>query len=162
MVEQPPGPVEPEILAGLGTVVSRWTYVDWYMAEFLSFLLQANPAFMYVVTANVSASTVSDWIRTLLRVRHIPNEPPEEIMSLLVDIDRIRGQRNALVHGLWRPHVSGSAVVQTVKWDRSEVVKDELVTRADLYELVMEIGEVTGKLQRIAEQYGFPVMPQQS
>jgi hypothetical protein len=136
-------PVEPEILAGLGTVVSRWSYVDAYMAEFLAFLLQANPALMYVVTANVSASTVSDWIRTLLRVKHIPNEPPEEIMSLLADIDRIRGERNALVHGLWTPHVSGSAEVQTVKWDRSEIVKVELVTRSDLDELVIDIAEVT-------------------
>ena len=132
------------------------------MAEFLAFLLQASPALMYVVTASVSASTVSDWIRTLLRARHIPNEPPEEIMSLLTDIDRIRGERNALVHGLWRSHVSGSALVQTVKWDRSEVVKDELVTRTDLDELIMEVGEVTGKLQGIAKQYGFPVMPQKS
>jgi hypothetical protein len=153
-VEQPPGPTEPEILAGLGTVVSRWSYVDGFMAEFLSFLLQANPALMYVLTADVSASTVSDWIRTLLRVRHIPNEPPEEIMSLLADIDRIRGQRNALVHGLWTRYVSGSAAVQTVKWDRSEVVKVELVTRADLDELVMDIAEVTRKLLGIAERYG--------
>jgi len=157
MVEQPPALVEPELLVGLGTVVSRWSYVDMFMAEFLSFLLQANPGFMYVVTANVSASTVSDWIRTLLQARHIPNEPPEEIMSLLVDIDRIRGERNALVHGLWRPHVTGSALVQTVRWNRSEIVKDEVVTRADLDDLITNIGEVMGKLLGLGERYGFPV-----
>jgi hypothetical protein len=99
-----------------------------------------------------------------LPVSHIRNEPLEEIISLLADIDRIRGERNALVHGLWKPHVSGSATVQTVKWSRSEVIKDELVTRADLDELVADIGKVTGKLHEIGKRYGFgfPVMPQQS
>jgi len=157
-----PDPIEPELLSRLGMIVYRWSYVEMLMAEFLSFLLKADPALMYVVTENVSTSTVADWIRTLLIVRHIPHEPPAEIMELLKTVDGLRGERNSLVHGLWSPgHVAGSAEIQSVRWERSEVVKTELVTLADLDELSIEIAEATSELIALGQRYGFPAAPKQ-
>lgn len=148
------------LMMGLGTVIARWAYVDQLMAEFLSFLVQGNPALMYVVTNNVSASTVSEWIRTLLRVRYVNSEPPSEIMALLTTVDELRSERNALAHGLWTPHSPEAAEVQTVRWERSEVIKIELVTKADLEHLAQDIDDAIDAIAALGKRYGFPVMPE--
>jgi hypothetical protein len=160
MPYQPPKPVAAPLLAGLGLVITRWAYIDFLMGEFLSFLLEANPAMMYVVTGNVSASTISDWIRTILAARYIPDDPPAEIMALLTTIDELRAERNGMVHGLWeRGNVPGTALVQTVRWERTEILKTELTTKGDLKELAILIDAAGDGLVAIGRRYGFPVMP---
>jgi hypothetical protein len=114
---------------------------------------------MYAITNSVSASTVSGWIRTLLAARYGDDDPPAEIMALLDNVDRLRMERNTLVHGLWSPHVPGAAEVQTIRWNRREVVKGEIVTASDLDHLVREIDEVADMLADLGRRYGFPVMP---
>jgi len=161
MPYQPPKPPASPLLAVLGLIVSRWAYIDFLMGEFLGFLLQANPALMYVITGNVSASTISDWIRTLLAIRYMPNEPPEDIMSLLNIIDELRAERNTVVHGLWeRGNVPGTALVQTVRWERAEVLKTELTTKGDLKELAVLIDAAGDDLVAVGRRYGFPALPE--
>jgi hypothetical protein len=150
-------PVEPDLMAGLGTVIAQWAYVDQLMGEFLSFLVEGNPALMYVITNNVSASTISDWIRTLLRVKYDGEDP--EVTTLLSSVDGLRRERNALAHGLWSPHVPGAAQVQTIRWERREVIKIDLVTVDDLRELAHDIDEAGRGLARLGQRYGFPIMP---
>ncbi len=154
-----PTHIEADLMAGLGTVVSQWAYIDYLMGEFVAFLVEGNPASMYVITNNVSASTISDWCRTLLPVRYEDDESLDEIRSLLSDIDRLRAERNALAHGLWSPHVPGAAKVQTVRWDRSEVIKVDLVTASDLKELAHDIDEAGNALAALGRHLGFPKLP---
>jgi hypothetical protein len=154
-----PAHIEADLMAGLGTVVSQWAYIDYLMGEFVAFLVDGNPALMYVITNNVSASTLADWARTLLPVKYQADESIDEIRSLLGEIDRLRAERNALAHGLWSPHVPGSANVQTVRWERSEVIKIELVTVRDLEELAHDIDEAGNALAALGRRLGFPKMP---
>jgi hypothetical protein len=158
MSDAPPH-ADAALMTGLGTVIARWAYVDQLMGEFLSFLAQGNPALMYVITNNVSGSTIADWIRTLLVARYSGEEPPKEITDLLTSIDDIRRERNALVHGLWSPHAPDVAEVQTIRWERREIVKIELVTKADLEHLVHDIDDAIDALAALGKRYGFPVMP---
>jgi hypothetical protein len=151
-----PAVVEADLMTGLGTIVARWAYVDQLMGEFLSFLVEGNSALMYVITNNVSANTVSDWIRTLLRVQYDGEDP--DVISLLTRVDELRRDRNTLVHGLWLPHVPGAAQVQTIRWERSEVIKIEIVTVRDLEHLAHEIDDVGKELASLGQRYGFAVM----
>jgi hypothetical protein len=114
---------------------------------------------MHAVTANVSSATVTNWCRTLLRVHHHPDEPPADIMELLDTIDGLRGERNALVHGLWKFDEPGTAIVQTIKLDRSPVINQQVVTLADLHELTLAIGEAKNAFDELGERLGFPRMP---
>jgi hypothetical protein len=129
------------------------------MGEFLSFLVKGNPALMYVITNNVSGSTIANWIRTLLVVLHGDEELPKDITDLIATIDELRHERNALVHGLWSPHAPAVAEVQTIRWERREVIKIELVTKADLEHLAHDIDDAIGALAALGRRYGFPMMP---
>jgi hypothetical protein len=151
-----PAHVEADLTLGLGTIITGWAHIDQCMGEFLSFLVEGNPALMYVITNNVSASTISGWIRTLLRVKYDGEDP--EVMNLLDRVDELRRERNALAHGLWSPHVPGAAQVQTIRWERREV-KIEIVTLSDLKELAHDIDEAGKALASLGQRYGFPVMP---
>lgn len=154
-----PQQIEADLMVGLGTVVSQWAYIDYLMGEFVAFLVGGNPALMYVITNNVSASTLTDWVRTLLPAAYEDDESIDEIRSLLSDIDRLRGERNALAHGLWSPHIPGAANVQTVRWERAEIVKIELVTVGDLEALAHDIDEAGNGLVALGRRLGFPKMP---
>lgn len=156
-----PAHTEADLMTGLGTIVTRWTYIDHLMGEFLSFLVEGKPALMYVITNNVSARTISEWIRTLLPLR-FEESALGELTELLTKIDDLRRERNALVHGLWSPHTPGSAEVQTIRWERREVIKVEFVTIGDLKELAGDIDEAIKALASLGQRYGFPIMPEQT
>jgi hypothetical protein len=57
------------LMERLGGVVILFAYVEQWLNEFLAHLLEGNSALMHAVTANVSSATVTNWCRTLLRVR---------------------------------------------------------------------------------------------
>jgi hypothetical protein len=144
------------LMERLGSIVILWTYVEQWLNELLTYLLEANPALMHTITVNVSSSTIADWVRTLLRAHSYPAQPEAEIMELLRSIDELRGERNALIHGAWTFDEPGTAVVQTIKLDRSPVVNELVVTLADLHELAIEIGEAKNALAALGQRFGFP------
>ena len=147
------------LLAGLGGIVMLFSRVEGWLNEYLAHLLQAKSALMHAVTVNVSNATITDWIRVLLRVKHHPGEPPDEIMQLLTTVDELRSERNTLVHGMWTFGEPGTAVVQTIRLDRSPVIRQLLVTIADLEELSGAITEATNALSKLGAREGFPHMP---
>lgn len=159
MVENP-YKVEPEILAKLGEIVAEWGYVEMMVGELVAFLVSADPALMYIITNNFSASTLSDWARTLLRVRSMPDDPPKEVTDILAEADELRAERNALVHGLWSPHTKGAATVQTLKWERAEVIKVEVVTLADLDDFLLRAMALRESLFDLRTRWGFPAIPE--
>jgi hypothetical protein len=81
------------------------------------------------------------------------------IGSANVEADRIKTaseDRNAYVHGVWQngPEPK-TATVQTVRLNRAEIVRDELVTCADLTDLAAEIEDITQELRELARRLGF-------
>lgn len=144
----------------LGGIVIIWAYLEQWLNEFLAHLLESKSALMHTITGNVSSATITDWCRTLLRVHHHPDEPPADIMELLMVIDELRSERNALIHGLWTFDELGTAIVQTIKLNRSPVVNQMVVTLTDLHELTTDIGEAKNALTALGERLGFPHMPE--
>ena len=95
----------------------------------------------------------------LLKLRHHPGDPPADIMELLVTIHGLRGERNALIHGLWSFGEPGTAIVQTIKLDRSPVVNGLVATVAGLDELTVVINEARDALRKLGRRLGFPRIP---
>lgn len=154
--------IEAELLQKLGKLITSWAVVDQYIAHLFIGMVEGEPGSMYVVTENVSYNTISDWIGTLLDARSIePAEYANKIREALQEASELRGQRNALVHGLWSTGHSepGSVMVQTIRLERAEVVKGELVTGADLDELIDLISIVARDLKIIITEMDFPNNP---
>lgn len=149
--------IHPELLLRLGRVATKWGTVESLMGEFLAFLLKGDPGSIYVVTSNVSQATVTDWIRTLAQIRFTNPNTLDGLGKLLTRIDETRAERNAYIHGLWVTDKSqpGTAMVQTIRWERREVVKHELVTSPDLDETVEAIEAIADELLMIGKKLGF-------
>ena len=145
---EPTREIEPEFFEWLGRIVTRWSFAEALIAEFFAFLLDASPGYVYILTQNVSNSTLVNWIRTALSLRITDEEVTKMITDVLNHTDAVRTDRNVLVHGLWATHLSGpeTVAVQTLRYERSEIMKTELVTLADLKHLHEEIGDVIGAL----------------
>jgi hypothetical protein len=135
-----------ELMKHLGLLVTRWAMVEAHVSELFSKLTEGNRGAMYVVTANVSQSTLTGWIRTLLDCYQLPPEDAKELRDRLNDVDELRIERNIFVHGLWAWKDGSSATVQTVRLDRSTVVQELLVTPADLDEISDRIRELSLQL----------------
>jgi hypothetical protein len=154
-MEDKPFALPAEITQGLGEIVIAWSRVEALLAEFLSYLLQADPGSMYVLNQDIAGSTQLKWIRTL--AQKFTNENTQKGLATLFDrIDKVRGERNVYIHGVWGPGPEeGTAIVQTVKLDRAEWVRTELVTGPDLKEVFEDIKSVSDELSVIAKQLGF-------
>lgn len=148
--------IDERLLARLGFLITRFALLESQIGEFLSYLLEANPGLMYVITQSVSASSQVGWVRTLveMRIEHDPSR--EKIIDLLDRIKSLQADRNALVHGLWSTAtVAGAVIVQTVKLDRRELVKHELITTADLDELIHDVIAASQEMLKIGQNLGF-------
>jgi hypothetical protein len=146
----------PTIRQSLGDVAIASARIDALLAEFLSYLLQADPGSMYVLNQDIASGTQLKWIRTLASGR-FTNE--NTLTNLAVLFDRIattKAERNALVHGVWSPGPEpGTAIVQTVKMDRAEWIREELVTSADLDDLFRDLESIGDELHAIGVRLGF-------
>lgn len=148
--------IDTQLMTMLGRVVTTWSLVEGYTTELVAFLLEADPGSFYVVSRNVANATVTDWARTLATMRFDNDNTREKLAALLSSADEARAERNIYVHGLWKPGPEPqTALVQTVRWDRREVVKYELVTLSDLEELLERIANIVGELRFVGRRLGF-------
>jgi hypothetical protein len=152
--------IDPALLEGLGRVVYQWAFVEAVEGMMLAFLVQANWELSQVVTARVSGSTMTGWIRTLVPVRFTDPTTQDRILDLLTRIDEARAERNAFVHGMWTPgNVPHTAFVTSIRWDRREVMVNRVVGADDLHSLAETIGEIYEELVWLGRQAGFYTMP---
>jgi len=152
--------IDPQLLQRLGMVVSRWAYVEALEGEFLAFLAHADPGAMYVLTQSVTGATLTDWLRILAPIRLTHPDTTERLKALFTRIDETRSERNVLVHGLCRPGPEpGTLLTQTVKWERAEVVREELMTAPDLDDLIQRIHEIAAELIFLGKRLGFHKAP---
>jgi len=159
-MEIPSGDPAPEFQQRLGLIIMRWASVEALEAEFLAFLTNATPGFLYVITQNISGATITDWLRTLVSLRFHERESLEKLGQLFTMINSARAERNALAHGLWTKGVTPeTAIVHTVKLERLEIVKQEVVTLADLNDLASHITEIINELAAVGRYLGFYPSP---
>lgn len=131
----------------IGRIVTRWAYIDMTVGDILIALIGANDGIALIVTQGVSASTVTGWLRTMAEPRIASESLRRQLIDALDRIDLLRGQRNAYVHGLWDVGPEDdTATLRTIKWERREIVRDELVTIEDAKDFLSETGEVVGEL----------------
>lgn len=148
--------VDPILLQKLGEVVTEWAIVDEFTGRLLSGLVGANSTSMLIVTQNVSANSQTTWCRTLLSDLLKDNHGRETALNLLSEIDELRAERNGLVHGLWSGgEIEGTAVVQTYRLDRPDIIVSQLLTAAELEELITRIVEARTHLARLVIGLGF-------
>jgi hypothetical protein len=149
---------EPELMERLGWLVMRWSFLEHLVSDLFCWLVDGNPAPMTIVTANVSASTLLTWSRTLVENRGDDPKLASEIRELLVAIDEVRPERNAIVHGLWGTSaIPGSAIVQTIRLERNPTIKEEVVTAADLDHLILETIDLIAQLRELLMRLGVKV-----
>lgn len=147
---------DPTIFQRVGKIASEWAWVEMILSEMLAHFCQADHGSMYVITKNVSASTITDWIRTLTKIKVQPDTSQKIILDLLTEVDLARSERNTVVHGVWRAHdTPGFGLVQTFNWDRQEVMRDELWSTSDLDAVIEDLHDIQKRLSGLGLTMGF-------
>ena len=60
---------EAAIYERVGRIACEWSWVEMLLGETLSHFCDADPGSMYVISHNVSAATITDWLRTLIQIK---------------------------------------------------------------------------------------------
>jgi hypothetical protein len=148
------------LLERLGAIVYRWAFIEWVQGEFLGYLLHADKGRIYLITQSISGATITGWLRTLAPMQFTHPTTQAGLNDLFTRIDAARGERNAYVHGLWTSGTEpGIADVMTLRLDRQEVMRRELVDQSDLDGLLEEIEYIYTELVRIGIEVGFHKLP---
>ncbi|MEX2450433.1 MAG: hypothetical protein WD407_06215 [Rhodospirillales bacterium] len=123
---------DPQIYQRIGKIAAEWSWVEMLLSEMLAHFCRAGPV-MYVVTQRIATTTITGSLRTLADIQVKDSDAVKAILDLLAEVDIARAERNVIVHGAWRAAAEpGFAWVQTFKWSRQEVVRDELWSTSDL------------------------------
>lgn len=154
--ESPTRHIDPEILQGLGEFVVVWGLLEGLVQDLFVATVEGKIGPMMVVTSTISASTISNWIRTTIGFRPTPAPLELEIREILNEYDELRGERNALIHGLWGTDRSGpgTVLVQTLRLDRKPPVRGQLVTAADLVELIQLTLSLSDRFRKLLDRHG--------
>jgi hypothetical protein len=151
--------IDPELTEPLGQIVVRWSSVEYLISMLLGTLVFADLAGIQVITSNIAVSAQTKWIRALMSV----NQPTlidhrERVEALLARADDLRSERNEFIHGHW--DATGceprTALVQTINLDRNEVIRERLVTKQDLSDLVTDIDDWIRDYVSLGRELGFP------
>ncbi len=146
----------PEIHQRIGKVASEWAWVEHLLAEMLAHFCRADHGAMYVITQNVSAATVTGWLRTLTEIQVKDVASAKVILDLLSEVDDARAERNTIIHGTWTSSDDPSAAfVRTFKWERQEVSRSELWSIDDLDDLLNRLTNIQLMLGNLGLSMGF-------
>jgi len=150
--------VDPELSEALGQVVIHWASVEYLISMLLATFLNADQGGIQVLTNSVSVSTQTKWIQSLMAAHNNEALHNERVSALLVRADNLREERNEFVHGNWDATgcESGTALVTTVGLNRTEIIRDRLVTKQDLSDLVFDIDNWIGDYVSLGRELGFP------
>ena len=151
-------PIDPDLLTRLGRVVTLWASAESWISMLLGTLMGAALGASQQVTASMSCATQIKAIRALLSVHAHKEEATRDVVALLDRADDLRSERNELVHGIWNAsgRESGTVMVNTVNLDRAEIIRDRLVTIADLDDLAREIETWIEDYASLGAKIGFP------
>jgi hypothetical protein len=154
-------PIDPALLLRLGRFVVYWAVLEDLVGDLFAATVSADPGNLRVVTQNVSSATLTEWIKTTIRFRPTPEPSLADVEQLTNEIDDLRAERNALVHGLWgtaegHPSV---ALIQTIRIGRRTPGRDWAVTAADLDACIHECLQLTSRLRVFLDAHGFPAAP---
>jgi hypothetical protein len=151
--------IDPELAEPLGQIVVRWSSAEYLISMLLGTLVFADLGGIQVVTNNVAISAQTKWIRALLSVNRPDSDAhKEQVEALMARADELRVERNEFIHGHWDTTncAPKTALIQTVNLDRNEVIRERLVTKQDLTDLVADINDWIDDYVSLGRQLGFP------
>jgi hypothetical protein len=151
--------IDPELSEPLGQIVVRWSSVEYLISMLLGTLVFADLGGIQVVTNNIAISAQTKWIRALLSVNQPESDADkQQVEALMARADDLRVERNEFIHGHWDTTncAPKTALIQTVNLDRNEVIRERLVTKQDLTDLVADINEWINDYVSLGRQLGFP------
>ena len=156
--DPPTRQIDPPILERLGEFVVVWSLLESMVADLFVATIKSDIGNLMVVTQGVSANTISGWIRTSIEFRYTPPDEARQIREILDEYDKLRAERNALIHGLWGTDKSGpgTALVQTVRLGRRTPIVDRLITVSDLDDLIDVTLGLYAKLLAFMRAHGLP------
>jgi hypothetical protein len=151
--------IDPELAEPLGQIVIRWSSVEYLISMLLGTLVFADLAGIQVITTNIAVSAQTKWIRALMSVNQPTSvDHKDRVEALLARADDLRSERNEFIHGHWDTTncEPKTALVQTVNLDRNEVIRERLVTKQDLSDLVTDIEEWIRDYVSLGRELSFP------
>jgi hypothetical protein len=82
----------------------------------------------------------------------------ENVAKLLDRADELRNERNEFVHGHWDTTgcEAKTALIQTVNLDRTEIIRERLVTPKDLADFLADIDDWINDYVILGRKLGFP------
>jgi len=69
--------IEPEILERLGRLIVQWSYLETLTHNLFTAVIAANPGAAMIITQNISISSITSWIRTVVRYRTKLDDPAD-------------------------------------------------------------------------------------
>jgi hypothetical protein len=124
----------------------------------LGTLVFADLAGIQVVTTNIAVSAQTKWIKALMSVNQPTAEHKDRVEALLSRADDLRIERNEFIHGHWDTTdcEPKTAIIQTINLDRNEIIRERLVTKKDLSDLVTDIEDWIRDYVSLGRELGFP------
>lgn len=143
------------LMETFGRFVTQWSILDRLIGYAFVSVAKADSVYSLVFTQSIMASTIQGWLRTTANLHYAQHPDLAAFNEVLVEIDELRADRNALVHGLWKRGVEpNTAIVQTIRLERSEIVKSELLTVADVEQLVSDTINLIARFNDLARRMG--------
>lgn len=148
--------IEPVFFEKLGRFITRWALIETGLVELLTACLQSEPGMTLLLSQQVSASTLTQWVRTMSQLGNNPKEAVAELEKILDDINVLRTERNALVHGLWVTNASGpgTVIVHTLRLHKTTPTRERLITPAELDALIQQTLELHHRLNNFLVAHG--------
>lgn len=150
--------IDPKLAEPLGQIVIHWASVEYLVAMLLATFLNADQGGIQVLTNSISVSTQTKWIQSLMASHDNEVHHNERVSALLDRADELRAERNEFVHGNWDSTgcEPKTALITTVNLNRSEIIRERLVTVQDLSDLVVDIDNWIADYVTLGRELGFP------
>jgi hypothetical protein len=151
--------IDPELAEPLGQIVVRWSSVEYLISMLLGTLVFADLAAIQVVTNNIAVSAQTKWIKALMSVNQPTSvDHKNRVEALLARVDELRSERNEFIHGHWDTTSCEpkTALIQTVNLDRNEIIRERLVTKQDLSNLMTDIEDWIIDFVSLGRELSFP------
>lgn len=167
MTEPPSGTIQarfwdttdPTLLAGVGRVSIKWSFLEAVVEDCIAGFIGANVELVYTLTANISITTRLNAIQAVAQLR-LTDDDFEYFVGIIQGIQKLVPFRNKVIHGLWA-ETNQIGIAQVVAIKSSHRLKQQLEYVNALYLdwLANEIMRTSTSLMQFAQDFGVIVPP---
>lgn len=149
--------IDSDLTKRLGQIVINWGVIEAWLGHLLGTLIDADPGGANVLTNEMGAAGVIRAIKNCIALSEPKMPDLKLVRALIEEADDLRQERNVFVHGIWEPGPEPkTALVQTTGWQRSEIVRELLVTPTELDQLLADFDDWIRDFVTLGIQFGFP------